>query len=132
MSASDQEAAEQRVQDAVRRHARTRAFTEAEDVISAVLSDPGVQAARERVEAAETELGLELCARLQPFQDRYDRAVHESNADGLAGLCGGKHGRWGRICVLPDGHETSMEEPHWGRNSEGRPIAWVGSAPDDW
>ncbi|WP_107452295.1 hypothetical protein [Streptomyces sp. NRRL F-5650] len=124
-------AEEQRVQDAVRRHARTRAFAEAEDVISAVLSDPEVQEARERVEAAETELGMELCARLQPFQDRYDQAVAEGDADGLAGLCGGKHGRWGRICVLPDGHETSMEEPHWGRTSEGRPIAWVGSAPDD-
>ncbi|WP_381802415.1 hypothetical protein [Streptomyces niveus] len=46
--------------------------------------------------------------------------------------CLGKHGRWGRICVLPDGHETSMEEPHRGHNSEGRPIAWVGSAADDW
>ncbi|MEU4655003.1 hypothetical protein AB0G32_13880 [Streptomyces sp. NPDC023723] len=132
MSADDQETGEQRVRDAVRRHARTRAFAEAEDVISAVLSDPGVQAARERVEAAETELGLELCARLQPFQDRYDQAVTAGDPEGLAGLCGGKHGRWGRICVLPDGHETSMEEPHWGRNSEGRPIAWVGSAPDDW
>ncbi|MER7050046.1 hypothetical protein [Streptomyces jumonjinensis] len=42
----------------------------------------------------------------------------------------GKHGRWGRVCVLDDGHE--MEEPHWGRTSEGQPIAWVGSAPDDW
>ncbi|MER0450080.1 hypothetical protein ABR738_37015 [Streptomyces sp. Edi4] len=123
---------EQRVREAVRRHGRERAFAEAEDVISAVLSDPGVRAARDRVEAVETELGMELCARLQPFQDRYDQAVAEGDADGLAGLCGGKHGRWGRICVLPDGHETSMEEPHWGRNSEGMPIAWVGSAPDDW
>lgn len=123
---------ERRVQDAVCRHARTRAFAEAEDVFSAVLSDPGVREVRERMEASETELGLELCARLQPFQDRYDQAVAEGDTDGLAGLCGGKHGRWGRICVLPDGHETSMEEPHWGRNSEGRPIAWVGSAPDDW
>ncbi|MEU7088135.1 hypothetical protein [Streptomyces achromogenes] len=132
MSASEQEAAEQRVQDAVRRHARTRAFAEAEKVISAVLSDPGVQEARARVEAAETELGMELCARLQPFQDRYDQAVAAGDAARLAEACAGKHGRWGRICVLPDGHETSMEEPHWGRNSEGRPIAWVGSAPDDW
>lgn len=123
---------ERRVQEAVRRHARNSAFAEAEDVISFVLSDTGVQEARARVEAAETELGMELCARLQPFQDRYDQAVAAGDADGLAGLCGGKHGRWGRICVLPDGHETSMEEPHWGRNSEGRPIAWVGSAPDDW
>ncbi|MFJ7258246.1 hypothetical protein ACIQWV_38410 [Streptomyces sp. NPDC098085] len=74
---------------------------------------------------------MELSARLQPFQDRYDQAVAEGDAAPLIGACAGKHGRWGRICVLPGGHETSMEEPHWGRNSEGRPIAWVGSAPDD-
>ncbi|MFD9238465.1 hypothetical protein ACFWB3_24805 [[Kitasatospora] papulosa] len=48
------------------------------------------------------------------------------------GVCAGKHGRWGRICVLPGGHETSMKEPPWGRTSEGRLIAGVGSAPDDW
>ncbi|CAL9614628.1 hypothetical protein [Streptomyces sp. enrichment culture] len=132
MVARDQEAAEQHVRAAVRRHARARAFTEAEDAISAVLSDPGVQEARAQVEAAETGLGMELRTRLQPFQDRYDQAVAEGNVARLTGLCAGKHGRWGRICVLPDGHETSMEEPHWGRTSEGRPIAWVGSAPDDW
>ncbi|MFF9431915.1 hypothetical protein [Streptomyces sp. NPDC014746] len=87
MSTGEHEAGEQRVRDAVRRHARTRAFTEAEDVISAVLSDPGVQEARERMEAVETEMGTELGARLQPFQDRYDQAVAEGDADGLAGLC---------------------------------------------
>ncbi|MDJ0346823.1 hypothetical protein QMK19_38610 [Streptomyces sp. H10-C2] len=75
---------------------------------------------------------MELCARLQPFQDRYDQAVRDGGVARLTGICPGKHGRWGRICVLDDGHETSMEEPHWGRSSEGRPIAWVGSAPDDW
>ncbi|MGP3632454.1 hypothetical protein ACTU45_03585 [Streptomyces sp. 24-1644] len=123
---------ERSVQEALRRNGRSRAFTEAEDVFSALLADPGVQEARARVEAAETELGRELCARLQPFQDRYDQAVRDGDAGGLAGLCAGKHGRWGRVCVLPDGHETSMEEPHWGRTSEGRSIAWVGSAPDDW
>ncbi|MFE2038898.1 hypothetical protein ACFXBB_37905 [Streptomyces scopuliridis] len=58
---------------------------------------------------------MELRARLQPFQDRYDQAVRDGNA-----------------ARLNDGHETSMEEPHWGHNSEGQPIAWVGSAPDDW
>jgi hypothetical protein len=123
---------EQRVQDAVRRHARTRAFAEAEKVISAALSDPGVQDARARVEVAETKLDMELCARLQPFQDRYDQAVAAGDATRFTEACAGKHGRWGRICVLPDGHETSMEEPHWGRNNQGRPIAWVGSAPGDW
>ncbi|MZF88293.1 hypothetical protein [Streptomyces sp. SID5643] len=122
----------QRVQEAVRRHARNRAFAEAEQVISLVLADPQVQEAREQVKAAETQLGTELCARLQPYQDRYDQAVREGDVARLAGICPGKHGRWGRICVLDDGHETSMEEPHWGRNSEGQPIAWVGSAPDDW
>ncbi|AVH61695.1 MULTISPECIES: hypothetical protein [Streptomyces] len=122
---------ERRVQEAVRRHVRNSAFAEAEKVISFVLSDPGVQEARARVEAAETQFGMELCARLQPFQDRYDRAVRDGDLAGLTGICAGKHGRWGRVCVLPDGHETSLEEPHWGRNSEGQSIAWVGSAPDD-
>ncbi|MGJ5899301.1 hypothetical protein ACSCBZ_46295 [Streptomyces niveiscabiei] len=123
---------ERRVQEAVRRHVRNSAFAEAEKAISLLLSDPGVQEARARMEAAETEFGLELQARLQPYQDRYDLAVAEGDAARLTEVCAGKHGRWGRICVLPDGHETSMEEPHWGRNSEGRPIAWVGSAPDNW
>lgn len=123
---------EQRVQEAVRGHVRRRAFAEAEQVSSLVLADPQVQEARARIEAAETELGMELRARLQPFQDRYEQAVREGDAARLTGICPGKHGRWGRICVLDDGHEALMEEPHWGHNSEGRPIAWVGSAPDDW
>ncbi|MGV9884780.1 hypothetical protein [Streptomyces sp. NPDC003006] len=120
------------VQEAVRRHARTRAFAEAEDVISAVLSDPGVQEARDRVEAAETELGMELSARLQPFQDRYDQAVTGGRRGTAHRGLRGQARPLGRICVLDDGHETSMEDPHRGRNSEGQPIAWVGSAPDDW
>ncbi|WP_440079425.1 hypothetical protein [Streptomyces sp. WAC8370] len=55
---------ERRGQDAVKRHASTMAFAEAEAIISTVLSDPGVQEARARVEAAESELGMELCAHL--------------------------------------------------------------------
>ncbi|MFI5945510.1 hypothetical protein ACIBCB_35435 [Streptomyces uncialis] len=34
---------DQRVQEAVRRHSRERAFAEAEDVISALLDDPRVR-----------------------------------------------------------------------------------------
>jgi hypothetical protein len=73
-----------------------------------------------------------LCARLQPFQDRYEQAVREGDGARLAGILSGQAWPLGRICVLDDGHETSVEEPHWGRNGEGQPIAWVGSAPDDW
>lgn len=132
MSAGDQGAGEQRVRDAVRRHARTRAFAEAEDVISAVLSDPGVREARERVEVAETGPGMELRARLQPFQDRYDQSV-AGRRRGRA-----RRGLWGQARPLGadlraarrardlDGGTTL------GPNGEGRPIAWVGSAPDDW
>ncbi|MGW9175866.1 hypothetical protein [Streptomyces decoyicus] len=117
---------------AVRQHVPHSAFAEAEKVIPFELSDPQVQEVRARIEAAETQIGRELCARLQPFQDRYADAVRDGDAGQLTGICSGKHSRWGRICVLDEGHETSMEEPHWGHNSEGRPIAWVSSAPDDW
>ncbi|MCZ0983822.1 hypothetical protein O1L60_44465 [Streptomyces diastatochromogenes] len=113
-------AEEQRVQDAVRRHARTRAFAEAEDVISAVLSDPGVQEARARVEAEETELGMELSARLQPFQDRYDQAVAEGDADRFTGLCAGKHGRWGGSASCP-----TDTRPRW-RSRTGAATARAG------
>ncbi|MFI5945863.1 hypothetical protein ACIBCB_37210 [Streptomyces uncialis] len=65
---------EQRVRAAGRRHVRGSAFAETEDIISVLLSDPGVREARARVEEAEAEFGRELCARLQPFQDRYDQA----------------------------------------------------------
>ncbi|MFD8970797.1 hypothetical protein ACFV0C_38495 [Streptomyces sp. NPDC059568] len=119
---------EQRVQAAVRRHVRNSAFAGTEKAISLLLSAPQVQQARHR----SRPLGIELRARLQPFQDRYDRAVRDGDAAQLTGICPGRHGHWGRICVLDDGHETSIEEPHRGHTSQGRPIAWVGSAPDDW
>ncbi|WP_405606305.1 hypothetical protein [Streptomyces sp. NBC_00076] len=120
------------MQAAVRRQRREMDALWAEKAISVVLADPQVQRVSAQIQEAETQFGLELRTRLQPFQDRYDQAVRDGDAARLTGICPGKHGRWGRICVLDDGHETSMEEPHWGRNSEGRPIAWVGSAPGDW
>ncbi|WP_184503048.1 hypothetical protein [Streptomyces botrytidirepellens] len=102
------------------------------DHTSIVLADPQVQRVRAHIQEAETRIGLELRARLQPFQDRYDQAVRDGDTAALIRICPGKHGRWGRICVLDEGHETSMEEPHWGHNSDGQPIGWVGSTPDDW
>ncbi|MEV8116003.1 hypothetical protein AB0O69_14055 [Streptomyces xiamenensis] len=106
---------EQRMLEAVQRHERSSAFAEAERVISAVLSDPQVQQARARIEAAESGLGTELSALLQLFQDHYEQAVRESDTAVLTGNCPGKHDRWGRICVLDNGHETAMKEPHRGQ-----------------
>ncbi|MFD3880781.1 hypothetical protein [Streptomyces microflavus] len=37
---------------------------------------------RAQVKAAETELGAELCARLQLFQDRYDTFTEEFDSRG--------------------------------------------------
>ncbi|MFF9839229.1 hypothetical protein [Streptomyces sp. NPDC013740] len=39
--------------------------------VSALMADSGVQEARERVEAVETGLDLELRGRLKSFQDRW-------------------------------------------------------------
>lgn len=118
-----------RVAAAVQRHARLRAWWEAEAAIAAVTSDPEVRRLGEEIRKEEARLGLELRPRFQPLQDRYDRAVRDLDAEALIRTCYGKHGRWGRICVLTEGHETT--EPHWGITAEGRPVAWVGSAPDD-
>lgn len=123
---------DQRVEAAVRRHVRHSAFEEAEKGVSFVLSDPQVQRVKAQIEESEMRFGWDLSARLQPFRDRYDQAVRDGDVSVLIRICPGKHGRWGRICLLDKGHETSMEEPHWGYTSEGQPIAWVGSAPDDW
>ncbi|MDO0939277.1 hypothetical protein QQY66_49125 [Streptomyces sp. DG2A-72] len=120
---------EARVAAAVQRNARWRAWWEAETAITAIMSDPEVRRLGEEVRQEETRLGLELRPRLQPLQDQYDRAVREGNIDALTRTCHGKHGRWGRICVLAAGHESV--ELHWGITAEGQPVAWVGSAPDD-
>ncbi|MBK6017605.1 hypothetical protein [Streptomyces sp. MBT53] len=120
---------EARVAAAVQRHARWRAWWEVETAITAVMSDPEVRRLGEEIRQEETRLGLELRPRFQPLKDQYDRAVREGNIDVLTRTCHGKHGRWGRICVLTAGHESA--ELHWGITSEGQPVAWVGSAPDD-
>ncbi|WP_198533827.1 hypothetical protein [Streptomyces odonnellii] len=103
---------EQRVREAIRGHVRTSAFAEAEKVISALLSDPGVQEARAQVEAAETQLGTELRAHLQPFQDRYDQAVRDGDAAVLTGICAG---RIPRVLRCP-GPAASLPRAytHWG------------------
>ncbi|MFZ4301809.1 hypothetical protein ACOZE3_28355 [Streptomyces cinereoruber] len=89
MTTDREDGEERRVREAVRQHARNSAFGEAEKTFSAVLSDPGIRAARARVETAEKELGTELCARLQPLQDHYNQAVAEGDADLLARVYSG-------------------------------------------
>ncbi|WP_234444951.1 hypothetical protein [Streptomyces griseus] len=112
MSTGEREAGEQRVQEAVRRHARTRAFAEAENVFSAVLSDPGCGRHGSGWRRRRRSWAWSWKAASSRSRTATTTLWRKGDADGLAGLCAGKHGRWGRICVLPEGHETSMEEPH--------------------
>ncbi|MER6721773.1 hypothetical protein [Streptomyces halstedii] len=119
---------EARVRAAVAGHVRRRAWEEAEAVLTAVLGDPEVRRVGALVEEEERRAGAELEGGLKVFQDRYACAVRTGDVGLLAGVCPGKHGRWGRICVLEAGHEDWV--PHWGVAPEG-PVAWIGSAPDD-
>ncbi|MFF3343544.1 hypothetical protein [Streptomyces flavidovirens] len=119
---------EARVRTAVAAHARRRAWAEAEAVLTAVLGDLEVRRIGALVEEEERRAGAELEGELQVFRDRYAYAVRTGDAALLAGGRAGKHGRWGRICVLSAGHEERVR--HWGTAPEG-PVAWIGSAPDD-
>ncbi|MET7575198.1 hypothetical protein ABZT04_43090 [Streptomyces sp. NPDC005492] len=109
--------------------ARQREQWETETALKAVMSDPEVQRLKHEIDALEASMAQELGPILRRFRERYDRAIRDADLDLLSRSCPGKHGRWGRICVLDIGHEA--EYPHVGTTSEGQPVAWVGSAPDD-
>lgn len=85
------DSADQRVQDALRRHALWRTSWVVETALSTVMSDPELQRLAGEIEQEELRLGQELSTRLQPFQDRYHRAVHGLDADALRRICPGKH-----------------------------------------
>ncbi|MFH8365141.1 hypothetical protein ACH4FV_36955 [Streptomyces anulatus] len=119
---------EARVRAAVAGHVRRRAWAEAEAVIGAVLACLEVRRVGALIEVEEARAGVELQGVFQVFQDRYEHAVCTGDMAGLARVCSGKHGRWGRVCVLLAGHEERA--PHWGVTAGGL-VAWVGAAPDD-
>ncbi|MFD7954390.1 hypothetical protein ACFV4X_12935 [Streptomyces ardesiacus] len=102
---------------------------EAEATIQVLLAAPEVRRLGEEIRLEEIRLGLHLRPRHEALQNRHDRAVREGDHAVLQRVCPGKHGRWGRICVLDAGHESL--DPHWGVNEEGQPVAWVGRALDD-
>ncbi|MFE2337545.1 hypothetical protein [Streptomyces coelicoflavus] len=109
--------------------ARQRRQWETETALNAVMSDSEVQRLKEEIEELEASLARKLAPMLRHYQERYDRAVQDADLDLLSRSFPGKHGGWGTICVLDAGHEA--EHPHLGTNSEGQPVAWVGTAPDD-
>ncbi|MGW6638227.1 hypothetical protein [Streptomyces cyaneofuscatus] len=119
---------EARVRAAVAGHVRRRAWAEAEAVFGAVLADPDVRRISALIEAEETRSGVKLRDEFRVFQDRYEHAVRTGDVAVLARVCPGKHGAWGRVCVLTAGHEERA--PHWGITAGG-PVAWIGSASDD-
>ncbi|MFI6084227.1 hypothetical protein ACIBBB_25175 [Streptomyces sp. NPDC051217] len=110
-------------------HARWRAGWRTETALNAMMSDPAVQRLKEEIDQLQASMAQELSPLLRRFKERYDRAVRDGDYDLLVRTCPGKHGRWGRICVLDAGHEA--EYPHLGTTSEGQAVAWVGTAPDD-
>ncbi|QDN54013.1 hypothetical protein [Streptomyces sp. S1D4-20] len=96
-----------------------------------VLSHPDVVRAAARVQEHELLAGAELEPRFGVFADRYRQAVATPDYEVLSRICPAKHGQWGRACVLDAGHEDATGGLHWGLTTDGRPIAWAGTAPDD-
>lgn len=110
-------------------HARWRVQWWTETALKAVMSDPTVQRIKEEIDQLEAALAREFSPELRRSQERHDRAVRNGDYDLLIRRCPGKHGRWGRICVLDVGHEA--EYPHLGTTPDGQSVAWVGTAPED-
>jgi hypothetical protein len=115
------------VEAVVRRHARRT--EKAGALFTVVMSDPEVQRIGEAIREEEQQIGVLLSEAYQPLVERWERASREGDIKVLSGICPGKHGRHGRICLLDADHDD--RGPHWGLTVEGRPVAWVGSAPDD-
>jgi hypothetical protein len=101
----------------------------ARTTIQVLLADPEVRRLGKEIRLEEIRLGLHLRPRYEALQDRHQQALRDGDRAVLQRGCPGKYGRWGRICVLDAGHES--EDPHWGVNGGGTPVAWVGSAADD-
>ncbi|ATM24649.1 hypothetical protein SMD44_p10150 (plasmid) [Streptomyces alboflavus] len=98
--------------------------------IARVMASPEMQRLGRETEAEELRLGTALSGMYRPQAERWARALREADTTVLSRICPGKHGHYGRICVLDAGHERDGN-PHWGKNKAGRPVAWLGSAPDD-
>ncbi|MEU9405499.1 hypothetical protein ACGF5O_44910 [Streptomyces sp. NPDC048291] len=109
--------------------ARQRRHWETEKALNALMSDPEIQRLKQEIEELEDSMARELSPMIRRFQERRDQAVRDADLDLLRRSCPGKHGRWGRICVLDAGHEAQY--PHLGTDPEGQPVAWVGTTPDD-
>ncbi|MFD6334246.1 hypothetical protein ACFWGI_32325 [Streptomyces niveus] len=96
-----------------------------------MLSSPEVVRAAARIREHELVAGAELRPRFEEFAERYRQAVDSLDYEALGRVCSGKHGEWGRACVLDADHDAAMGGLHWGLTPDGTPVAWVGSAPDD-
>ncbi|MER5988677.1 hypothetical protein [Streptomyces sp. NPDC001787] len=94
------------------------------------MSDPAVRELRQEVEDQEEHLGTLMSGMYRAQAERWNQALREAGSELLSQICPGKHGRHGRICRLDKGHESGGD-PHWGKTAADRPVAWLGSAPDD-
>lgn len=116
-------------EEVLRRQARPRE-RDPHARIEFVMSDPAVRELRQEVEDQEERLGTLMSGMYRAQEERWNQALREADSELLSQICPGKHGRHGRICRLDKGHDSGGD-PHWGKTAAGRPVAWLGSAPDD-
>lgn len=107
---------------------RSTTSPDTETVIHQLINDETIRDLAEEIRLEELRLGLQLRPQYQALYERGAQAVRGLN-HAVLHKCSGKHGRWGRICVLDASHDAA--DMHWGINAAGQPIAWIGSAPDD-
>ncbi|MFJ8752202.1 hypothetical protein ACIREO_23140 [Streptomyces sp. NPDC102441] len=116
--------------ETLRRRNRVRDYPDAHARIELVMSDPAVRDLVQKVGEEEERLGTLLSGIYRTEVARWNEALREADSELLSQICPAKHGRHGRICLLDEGHDSDAG-PHWGRTTAGRPVAWLGSAPDD-
>ncbi|MGA5442434.1 hypothetical protein ACPCKW_23350 [Streptomyces griseoincarnatus] len=82
-----------------------------------------LRAALASMEASEERHGERAAALLRPV----DVHAQSNSLQALTGLCPARHGAHGRVCGLATGHAGDL---HCGYTAHGRPVAWLGDAPE--
>lgn len=112
------------VQDAMRRHTRTRRRGSGGRQLGCAVR-PGGAGGTGAGGGGGDGVRAGAVRHLQPSRTATGKPWQRAMRMGSPGSVQASTAAGPESAFLPDGHETSMEGPHWGRNSEGRPIAWL-------